>query len=202
MYNTAVTNQEFEIICVCETWLDANISNTDVALEDYQLFRKDRNRHGGGVAIYVKNSIPVKEIDLLFDGLESVGIEIIVSNKKIAIICCYRPPGLRNQADDFIENFQYLLDTLYANKYDSLFIGGDFNDRCINWDDNHMNSELGTRFKECIRNNILFQLIKDPTYLSPNYQSTLDLIITDSPGYVIKSGIGCPLGDPCHCCFL
>jgi len=54
LYYTAVINQEFKIICVCEIWLDAKISNTDVVLEDYQLFRKDRNRDGGGVTIYVK----------------------------------------------------------------------------------------------------------------------------------------------------
>ena len=45
----------------------------------------------------------------------------------------------------------------------------------------------------------MFQLIKDATYLSQNYQSLLDLIITDSPGYVLDSGVGNPIGDPCHC---
>ena len=50
-------------MCVSETWLDGSISDKEVELRDYTVFRKDRNRHGGGVAIYVCNSLPVKYLN-------------------------------------------------------------------------------------------------------------------------------------------
>ena len=81
----------------------------------------------------------------------------------------------------------------------SVFLVGDFNDRCLNWDDQHRDSELGTRFKRIIEDNLLFQIIKEPTYIKQDYSSLLDLIITDSPGYIIDSGVRHPLGDPFHC---
>ena len=42
-----------DIICIVETWLDNNILDNEPILSNYQLFRLDRNRHGGGIAIYV-----------------------------------------------------------------------------------------------------------------------------------------------------
>ena len=42
-----------DIICIVEIWLDNNISDNELAMQDYQLFRLDRNRHGGGIALYV-----------------------------------------------------------------------------------------------------------------------------------------------------
>ena len=63
----------------------------------------------------------------------------------------------------------------------------------------HAHCTLRVKFRDLIENNIMFQLIKDPTYIAANYQSLLDLIITDSPGYILDSGVGNPIGDPCHC---
>ena len=164
------------------------------------MFRRDRNRHGGGVAIYAHNSLPVKYLeDFHIDGIEIVCINIKFHSKTVLIACCYRPPGTRANAETFIENFQTVINLMFVHSPDSIFILGDFNDRCIFWEDGHSNSELGTKFRNLIENNILFQVIRDPTYLAPNYQSLLDLIITDSPGYVIDAGVGSPIGDPCHC---
>ena len=39
------------ILCLNETWLDENICDADIELQNYRVFRKDRNRHGGGVLI-------------------------------------------------------------------------------------------------------------------------------------------------------
>ena len=37
-----------------ETWLDDRVSDSELSLDNYQLFRFDC-RHGGGIAIYVCN---------------------------------------------------------------------------------------------------------------------------------------------------
>ena len=193
-------DQKFQIICVSETWLDRTIEDDIVSLPDYQLFRKDRDRHGGGVTIYALNSLPVKYLtDLSIEGVEIVSIEVKLLNKKIIIACIYRPPGNRQQVDEFMENFQFVVNIILNLSAESIVIVGDFNNWCISWNDSHCNSELGARFKELIEGNIMFQLINEPTHITPNLQTVLDLIITASLGYILDSGVGHPIGDPYHC---
>ena len=38
-----------DIICIVESRLCADISDNEVALPGYQVYRRDRNRHGGGI---------------------------------------------------------------------------------------------------------------------------------------------------------
>ena len=201
MYNTLCHEKQFDIICVTETWLDKTIDDEEINMPSYQVFRKDRNRHGGSVAIYVQEAVPVRYLD----DFENVGIEIICveikhRQKSIIVGCCYRPPGAnRRESNAFIDSFQNVINIMLTKSPNSIILLGDFNDRCIIWDDAHPNSELGKRFHQCIEQNLLFQIIKEPTYLEHNYQSLLDLIITDSPGFIIDSGVGCPIGDANHC---
>ena len=50
----AVELSKFDIITVSETWLDETIKTPDLLLLSYQSpIRLDRNRHGGGVAMYI-----------------------------------------------------------------------------------------------------------------------------------------------------
>lgn len=46
------------LICVCETWLDENISDSELFIPSYCLVCHDRDRHGSGIAIYIQESIP------------------------------------------------------------------------------------------------------------------------------------------------
>ena len=46
---------KFDVIALTETHIDANIDSSLITIENYDLFRKDRNRSGGGVALYVKS---------------------------------------------------------------------------------------------------------------------------------------------------
>ena len=53
-------NRQPDIVCIVETWLDDTVSGNELLLPDYQIYRYDRNRHGGGVAIYVHVSLSCK----------------------------------------------------------------------------------------------------------------------------------------------
>ena len=66
----------FDIICASETKLDNTIDNSKVNIKEYSLYIKDRNRQGGGVAIYVSQNIPsVRNTDLDIDGIEILWVE-------------------------------------------------------------------------------------------------------------------------------
>ena len=64
-----------DILTVKETRLDHTISSGEVTVSGYVLERKDRNRDGGGVALYVPNTINYeRSFDLECDSLERIGI--------------------------------------------------------------------------------------------------------------------------------
>ena len=46
-----------DILAVNETGLDDTISSGEVIVPGYALERNDRNRDGGGVALYIRNTI-------------------------------------------------------------------------------------------------------------------------------------------------
>jgi hypothetical protein len=104
----------------------------------------------------------------------------------------------KNQADSFINNFQTILDSIYRSKPDSILILGDFNDKCLQWNSNHSNSELKNKFFDLIEGNNLHQMINEPTHIKDTSTSLLDLIITDSPAYMLNTGTWTPIGDPYH----
>ena len=52
------------IVALCETWLDSTIRDCEIRLPDYQILRRDRDRHGGGVALYVHNSITTRRVTI------------------------------------------------------------------------------------------------------------------------------------------
>ena len=81
-----VSTRKPDIVYIVETWLSGDILDSEVSLQGYQLFRLDRNRHGGGVLMYVKNSLSCKL--LVCGGLHELEF-IAVSN----FCLFYRPPS-------------------------------------------------------------------------------------------------------------
>ena len=65
--------QDFDIVGFTETHLDESINSNEIQMPDYQPpIRRDRNRHGGGIAVYVGKHIPFKRrTDLESDQFES-----------------------------------------------------------------------------------------------------------------------------------
>ena len=57
-----------DVICIVESWLDKEISDSELSLDCYNVSRVDRNRRGGGVLIFVilygglYNNIPLTDI--------------------------------------------------------------------------------------------------------------------------------------------
>ena len=57
--NLVVSLYHPHIICIVESWLCKDIFDSELLITGYQLFRFDRNRHGGGVLMYVDNQFSV-----------------------------------------------------------------------------------------------------------------------------------------------
>ena len=64
-----------DVLTLSETWLDDAVPDGEVmpAGFDYSLFRQDRHRHGGGIAIIISNNIPHRlRLDLSSGQTESL----------------------------------------------------------------------------------------------------------------------------------
>ena len=66
-----VSTERLHIIAISETWLDSSVSNNKIHLAGFNLFRIDRNRSGGGVAVYCSDHLPCS---LLHCGTSSSGV--------------------------------------------------------------------------------------------------------------------------------
>ena len=49
--------EDINILAINETKLDNETTNEIISLDNFGLMRKDRNRHGDGVAIYIRGDI-------------------------------------------------------------------------------------------------------------------------------------------------
>ena len=89
-----------------ETRLDSEIDNSEIEIPGYTIIRKDRNRNGGGVAIYIQNDIKYKVLeDRSFDDLEAILISIELKNSQpILFLNWYRPPSSGRDILDAYEN--------------------------------------------------------------------------------------------------
>lgn len=123
------------IICLQETWLNKNkripsIPNYKVAS---YLHREDRK--GGGVAIYIKNNLPVERLDLKLENttIEACAITLHLKNEKITIINCYDPPNCNKEnKSNHLEGYHNLFALIPTHNY---ILVGDFNAHDMLWSD-------------------------------------------------------------------
>ena len=46
-----------DVVCVVESWLSTEIQNSEIHIPGYFIVRLDRNRHGGGVIMFIETSL-------------------------------------------------------------------------------------------------------------------------------------------------
>lgn len=93
----------FDIFAINESKIDELPSDNEISIPGYSFIRKDRNRAGGGVVLYIRENISFSNgEDLVPCSLEMVCAEIIYSNyaeinrshSKPFLVCTrYRPPN-------------------------------------------------------------------------------------------------------------
>ena len=110
------------VISITESWLDSSVTNTEIDIEGYNVIRKDRNRNGGGVCVYIRDDLAFSARSDLQTEDETLWFELLLP-KTMPIIkgTCYRPP----KQEDFLDNFENILSKLRSDC--ETIILGDFN---------------------------------------------------------------------------
>ena len=116
-----------------ETKLDGTVDNRHICIEGYNLKRRDRNRQGGGVAIYIRDTIMYKlKTDLTVDSLEVLCIEVKPKcSKPFMVLAWYRPPRYETES---ISELDTLLKTT-DNENKEIILIGDVNCNDLNFEE-------------------------------------------------------------------
>ena len=80
-----------DVVCLAETWLCTDTLDTEIFIPNYSIVRLDRNRHGGGFAMYIKNSVSYNVVLYDSTGLEVIVVSLSKSNFKLCLRVFYRP---------------------------------------------------------------------------------------------------------------
>jgi hypothetical protein len=172
---------KFDILCVNESWLDDNILVHEYEVNDYKTIVNHRNRHGGGIVMYVKNHILFKRrLDLEIDSLECVWIELMCNKKSTLICSMYRPPSMG--ADYYDKMLASIEKACLEDKF--TVIAGDLNFNYVFDESLHSNP---LHFIESA--NGLAQLVDKCTRVTPNTSSLIDVIFTSHPNLHHSTGV-------------
>ena len=105
--NIMVDDIKPHIIGITESWANNDITNAELGLEGYVMFRKDRiGRRGGGVLLYIKDTIPAYEVQLQeeADCNEAIWCNLVTGHTTVIIGVVYRCPNITKQNNEKIHN--------------------------------------------------------------------------------------------------
>jgi ribonuclease P/MRP protein subunit RPP40 len=182
-----------DIIGITETWALDNIEDAELSIDGYAMMRKDRvmgtKVRGGGVILYVKNSISVflREDFFEINFQECVWCDIVIGREKTLVGLCYRAPDSSKAQDEA------LFKMLAAASKEKILVMGDFNFPELNWckpetlDDSHP-------FLKCVNDNFLIQFVEKST----RGKNVLDLVFTSEENMIENLTVGEPLGTSDH----
>ena len=129
--NIMVDDIKPHIIGITESWANNDITDAELGLEGYAMFRKDRmGRRGGGVLLYIKDTIPAYEVQLQeeADCNEAIWCKLVTGHTTVTIGVLYRCPNITKQNNEQIHN-----DIREVSKEECIIMGG-FNHGNIKWD--------------------------------------------------------------------
>ena len=107
--------------------LKLRISSDWFHIEGFCLpYRLNRNKHGGGALVYIREDIPSKTLKKIFlpDDIKGIFIEVNLRKHKWLLCATYNPP---NQNDHYFFNHLGKAIDVYHQTYDKFLLIGYFN---------------------------------------------------------------------------
>ncbi len=175
-----------QVLMLTETKIDKSYSNEQFAWTGYDILRKDRKKGGGGILMYVDESLQPKNIKPLrkYVTVEMLAVQIKIDREIALLIGMYRPP--KNSGDQY---FQKLEDELHeirtwaTMQHTNVIIGGD-----LNLDRSKPRIKEGKLLVDLEEVYGLSCLIKEPTRITANSQTLIDVFLTNKPELHQTSG--------------
>ena len=116
----------FHTCFISESKLDNTFPINQFAIGGYKVFRRDRNRFGGGLILYINENIPCKPLSNhpTFSDPELMAFELHQSKRKWLFLGIYKSPSQNDI--EFLRIISLILD-YYLPTYENFVVIGDFN---------------------------------------------------------------------------
>ena len=199
-----------DIIAVTETWATDELSDAELAISDFLLFRKDRkNSHfskGGGVVIYIRDTLRVCLSPSLNNSTfeDSVWCEIYINDSVLLVGVCYRSTSSTNVNDDELICLMEKAASESSARNSQLLLMGDFNYPEISYNEHSVsaaNDSSAKRFFDCTQDLFLCQHVDEFTRCRASQSpSILDYVFTCDDDVIHDIQYKSPLGKSDHCC--
>ena len=176
-------------------------------LNGYDLFLNNAydDNDNRGTAIYTKSSLEavqvINEDTNLFK--DSVWVCVRGSNGKQLLLGNIYRSGTPEKAKRLDENLHKAMRKMCTNPaYNNIILTGDFNHGDIKWDTTnsliHTSNSYDEKFKECLNDCLLNQLVNKATRMRGKEESLLDLILVNNEDLVSEIQYDSHFGDSDH----
>lgn len=159
----------YSVLCLTETWLSPAINDDVVRITGYNVLRRDRLGRGGGVSMYIKESVSFSVIDT-DNNIEQLWIKIKMNKQQFAVGVVYLPHV--SQYCEFLNSLEQSISLLLPH-YDEVFCLGDFNIDVLD-----TNSSAFKKLDSILESFNLVQIVNSPTHFTRTAGTIIDLIIT------------------------
>ena len=177
-----------DVVIATETWLDQSVSNAELEMDHFNIYRRDRTTGSrGGVLIAVNSSIDSSETKIKSNS-EILWVKLHCPQQHdIFVAACYRPHVANST---FTADLKATINEISTRRRPSgLIIGGDFNFPGWEWSTYSLkpgtqHAGLHREFKDLLDDYCIQQMITEPTR-----DNTLDLIATNMPDQVTRTKV-------------
>ena len=194
-----ISKHKLDVIIGTETHLSPEINSSEIFSDNFCVHRRDRDCHGGGTVIAIRDNLnSIRRSDLETD-CEIIWVEILSPNNKSALVgSFYRPPSSFLAVIMSLE--ESLIKAFSAASNHLLILGGDFNLPGVNWITRSVkpsarDPHLCHRLLDVTNDLHLSQMVMEPTRRSDTTANNLDLLHVSKPDLVSSVYVSDGLSD-------
>ena len=201
LIETFQSTYNFDSFGVCESLLNNDIPNEDIFVNGFspEPFRADKpeNSRNGGVCLFFKENLPIKERCDLESLPETIVAEVKLNRKKIFFVLSYCHPNLSSdEFEKYTNSLEHIYESIRKENPSVTILTGDFNARSPLFWEHDIETREGRVLNNFLLSNNLEELINEPTHIRDDgSQSCIDLICTDQSYLFTDSGV-LPSLDP------
>jgi hypothetical protein len=170
-------------VAVTETWFKGYITDAQVAIPGYDVYRSDReSRIGGGCALYVHSSLAVCD-QACFASATNNLIAVYVNEINTIFAVVYRAECSMLAFRETMCVLTNFIDKHSVSGMPDVFVSGDFNLPLFQWVDGAsipIDQPMYTVVQDFMDSYFLTQVVEGPT----RGNNTLDLVFTNRPEYI------------------
>ena len=177
------------VIALTETWIDSSISNHEIFIPEYSPIRRDRSRHGGGILLYISESLIInstninKTSELLFADLK-------LKHGSVMIGLYYCPPSSQSSS---LSDLESALESTPPAFMKNFVLLGDFNIDLLQPD-----SPSAIELTNITSSFHLSQVLNSPTRETDHSATLVDHVYTSDTKLVNSCTILPPLDSSDH----